>query len=81
MYSIYVADYHIDISKIEPWYFYKSVSHVKKLTNTVGTGVNGGVSITVMNGATAGHTIRPVAPQCTIGAVARFLNRHSILPW
>ena len=39
----YVADYHIDISKIEPWYFCKSVSHIKKLTNTVGTGVDGRV--------------------------------------
>ena len=25
-YIIYVADYHIAISVIEPWYFYKSVS-------------------------------------------------------
>ena len=78
MYSIYVADYHIDISNIEPWYFCKSVSHIKKLTNTVGTGVDGRVwwnkSITVRNGATGGHTLRPVAPQCTIGAVARFLT-------
>ena len=41
--TAYVADYHIDISKIEPWYFYKSVSHVEKLTDTVGTGVDGRV--------------------------------------